>query len=298
MHEALETAHIYPDGGGYYLREAIAENFGSKPERDSRKRLQRNHRVCRPWFPKPDDEVITARHAFAVYKLMATLFGAKTIEVPDPNFAHDLDAMADAITPRTRGFRDKPEQPDRHHFSQAEIDRFIDRVPPHVVVVFDEAYHEFLKSRLIRSNSCGRDARMLWLLRTFSKIQGLASLRIGYGFGLAGKSTCCKKRGTVQRERHRPGRRAGGLLDEEHQIATRTLTNEGRDYLQRSFAALGLKFVPSSANFVLVKVGDGRALFQQLLPRASSCATWLLTCRSGCAFPSARWKRTRASFTS
>ena len=96
---------------------------------------------------KPGDEIVTAEHAFVVYKLMATLFGAKTIEVPDPGFAHDLDAMAAAITPKTREvFIANPNNPTGTLLSQDEIDRFMDRVPDHVVVVFDEAYYEFLES--------------------------------------------------------------------------------------------------------------------------------------------------------
>src|SRR5258708_28910819 len=94
-------------------------------------------------FLNPGDEIVTARHAFVVYKLMATLFGAQTIEVPDPGFAHDLDAMAAAITPKTREvFIANPNNPTGTLVSQAEIDRFMDKVPPHVIVVFDEAYFE------------------------------------------------------------------------------------------------------------------------------------------------------------
>src|SRR5437764_1472994 len=98
MRETIERAHFYPDGGGYYLREAIAEKFGFGLENiilgcGSNEIIE----FVGHGFLKPGDEVITARHAFAVYKLMATLFGAITVEVPDPNFAHDLDAMAAAI---------------------------------------------------------------------------------------------------------------------------------------------------------------------------------------------------------
>jgi histidinol-phosphate aminotransferase len=218
-------------------------------------------------FLKPGDEVITARHAFAVYKLMATLFGAKTIEVPDPNFAHDLDDMAAAITPLTREiFVTNPNNPTGTLISQAEIDRFMDRVPPHIVVVFDEAYYEFLQEPPDTLKFVREGRQNVVVLRTFSKIQGLANLRIGYGIGSP------ELIGVLQKTRQpfnvngiaQEGAFAG-LQDDDHQQKTRELTWEGRDYLQREFAAMGLEYVPSFANFVLVKVGDGRALFKKLL---------------------------------
>ena len=145
MRDMLERSHFYPDGGGYYLREAIAEKTGLKRENvilgcGSNEVIEFIGKA----FLNPGDEIICARHAFVVYKLMATLFGAVTVEVPDPNFAHDLDAMAAAITPKTREvFIANPNNPTGTLVSQAEIDRFMEQVPPHVIVVFDEAYFEF-----------------------------------------------------------------------------------------------------------------------------------------------------------
>ena len=146
MKEACERAHFYPDGGGYYLREAIAQKMG----------LERTNVILGcgsneiiefigKAFLNPGDDIVVARHAFVVYKLMATLFGANTIEVPDPGFAHDLDGMLAAITPRTKEiFIANPNNPTGTLLSQEQIDRFMARVPDHIVVVFDEAYYEFL----------------------------------------------------------------------------------------------------------------------------------------------------------
>src|SRR5271170_7974617 len=140
MHAAVERANFYPDGGGYYLREAIAKKFGFQRENvilgcGSNEIIE----FVGHAFLKPGDEVITADHAFAVYKLMAQLFGAGTIEVPEINFGHDLDAMAAAITPRTKEiFIANPNNPTGTLLSQAEIDRFMAKVPDHVIVVFDE----------------------------------------------------------------------------------------------------------------------------------------------------------------
>jgi len=269
MREAIERAHFYPDGGGYYLREALAEKFGLKRENvilgcGSNEVIE----FIGHAFLRPGDEIITARHAFVVYKLMATLFGATTVEVDDPRYAHDLDAMAAAITPRTREiFIANPNNPTGTLVSQEEIDRFMAKVPPHVVVVFDEAYHEFLEAppdtlRYVR------EGRNVIVLRTFSKIQGLANLRIGYGLGPAELIGVLQK--TRQPFNANGIAQAGalaGLRDDEHQRKTREITIAGRDYLQGQFAAMGLEFVPSWANFVLVRVGDGKAVFQGLMKR-------------------------------
>jgi histidinol-phosphate aminotransferase len=269
MHETLERAHFYPDGGGYYLREAIAQKMG----------LERSNVILGSGsneiiefigkaFLDPGDDVIASRHAFVVYKLMATLFGARTIEVPDPGFAHDLDAMADAITPRTKEiFIANPNNPTGTLCSQEEIDRFMERVPEHVVVVFDEAYYEFLPEPPDTLKFV-REGRNVVVLRTFSKIQGLANLRIGYGLAKAELIDVLQK--TRQPFNANGIAQAGalaGLQDDEHQRRTRELTWEGRDFLQKEFAAMGLEFVPSHANFVLVKVGDGKAVFNALMKK-------------------------------
>jgi histidinol-phosphate aminotransferase len=196
----------------------------------------------------------------------SSFFGAKTIEVPDPGFAHDLDAMAAAITPRTREiFIANPNNPTGTLVGQEAIDRFMAKVPDHVVVVFDEAYHEFLENPPDTLKYV-REGRNVVVLRTFSKIQGLANLRIGYGLAHQALIEVLQK--TRQPFNANGIAQAGalaGLADEEHQRRTRELTIEQRAWLQAQFAALGLEFVPSFANFVLVRVGDGKAVFQELM---------------------------------
>jgi histidinol-phosphate aminotransferase len=267
MHDMLGRAHFYPDGGGYYLREGIAQKLGLKRENvilgcGSNEIIEFIGKA----FLNPGDEIITARHAFVVYKLMATLFGAITVEIPDPNFAHDLDAMAGAINERTREvFIANPNNPTGTLLSQEQIDRFMENVPPHVVVVFDEAYYEFLENPPDTLKFV-REGRNVVVLRTFSKIQGLANLRIGYGLAKPELIDVLQK--TRQPFNTNGIAQAGalaGLADDEHQRKTRELTIEGRNFLQREFATMGLEFVPSFANFVLVRVGDGRAVFQALM---------------------------------
>ncbi len=269
MRETLERSHFYPDGGGYYLREAIAQRLGLERANiilgcGSNEIIEFIGKA----FLNPGDEIIAARHAFVVYKLMATLFGATTIEVPDPGFAHDLNAMLAAITPKTKEvFIANPNNPTGTLLSQEQIDAFMAKVPEHVVVVFDEAYYEFLPSPpdVIKYVKQGRK---VVVLRTFSKIQGLANLRIGYG--IASKELIDVLQKTRQPFNANGIAQAGalaGLQDDEHQTKTRELTLVERAKMQDAFAAMGLEFVPSHANFILVKVGDGKSVFAALMKK-------------------------------
>lgn len=269
MREALDRAHFYPDGGGWALRTAIAEKLGLTRENvvlgnGSNEIIE----FIGHAFLRPGDEVITARHAFAVYTLMAQLFGAKTIEVPDPGFTHDLNAMLAAVSWRTRQiFIANPNNPTGTMVGQQEIDDFMGRVPEEVLVVFDEAYYEFLDNppdvlKFVR------DGRNVVIMRTFSKIQGLAGLRIGYG--LASKEIAEVLQKTRQPFNANSIAQAGalaGIYDDEYMRETRELTHEGREFLQSTFLSMGLEFVPSAANFVLVRVGDGDKVFAALLRR-------------------------------
>jgi histidinol-phosphate aminotransferase len=268
MHAAVEKSHIYPDGGGYYLREAIARKFAV--ERANVILGNGSSEIIEfagHAFLQPGDEIVVSRHAFVIYKVMAQLFGASTVEVNDPHFTHDLEAMAAAVTPRTKLiFVANPNNPTGTLASQATIDRFVDLVPQNVVIVFDEAYQEFLDEPSDTLKFIRQGRPNVLVARTFSKIQGLASLRIGYGMASAELAEVLQKtREPFNTNGIAQAGALAGLLDEEHQCATRELTRQGRDYLQVSFAHLGLKFVPSHANFVLVKVGSGKTMFQTLL---------------------------------
>lgn len=267
MREAAAGVNIYPDGGGWKLRNAIAEKFDLGMENivlgnGSNEIIE----FVGHAFLKPGDEIIAADHAFVVYKLMATLFGAKTIEVPDPGFVHDLDAMADAITDRTREiFIANPNNPTGTLVDQDAIDRFMDRVPEHVIVIFDEAYYEFLDTPPDTLKYV-REGRNVVIMRTFSKIQGLAGLRIGYGLASSGLAEVLQKtRQPFNANMIAQEAALAALADDEHQRRTKEITDQGREFYQSAFAEMDLEFVPSFANFVLVKVGDGDAVFADMM---------------------------------
>lgn len=269
MIDTIERAHFYPDGGGYYLREAIAEQVGLGMANvilgnGSNEIIE----FLGHAYLQPGDEVVVAKHSFAVYRLMAQLFGAKVVDVPDPDFVADLDGMLKAITPRTKEvFVANPNNPTGTMVFQDDIDRFMDRVPEHVMVVFDEAYYEFLDEPpdVLKYVKAGRN---VVVLRTFSKIQGLANLRIGYGLAAPEIVEVLQKaRQPFNANGIAQAGALAGLRDTAHMDETRRVTREGRDFLQSEFLDMGLEFVPSHANFVLVRVGDGKKVFDALLRR-------------------------------
>src|SRR5438132_3759893 len=176
--------------------------------------------------------------------------------------------MLQAITPRTRLiFIPNPNNPTGTLISQREIDSFIWRVPEQVIVVFDEAYFEFLDNppntlRFVR------EGRNVIVLRTFSKIHGLAGLRIGYALARPDVIDVLHK--TRQPFNINSIAQAGALAaleDEAHLRETKRVVDEGRAYLQEQFAEMRVPFVPAVANFVMVNVGDCCAVFEKLLRR-------------------------------
>lgn len=269
MHSALENAQLYPNGGSFYLREALAARLGFTPENiilgnGSNEVIE----FLGHAFLHRGDDGITSEYAFIAYKLIATLFGARTIETPSPDYQQDLEAMLDAITPKTRViFIANPNNPTGALISQDKIDKFMSHLPENIIVVFDEAYFEFLENPPDTLRYVREDRNMV-VLRTFSKIHGLAGLRIGYGIARSDVIAVLDK--TRQPFNVNSIAHAGALAafqDEAHQGETKRVVDEGRAYLQEQFAAMKLHFVPGAANFIMVNVGDGAAVFQKLLAK-------------------------------
>src|SRR5437660_7127235 len=269
MRAALENAHLYPDGSGFYLGKAIGANLGLESENvilgnGSNEVIE----FVGHAFLNPGDDVITCQYAFVVYKLLATAFSVRTIETPSPDYQQNLDATLDAITSRTRIiFIPNPNNPTGTLISQRAIDSFMSRVSENIVVVFDEAYFEFLDDppdtlRFVR------EGRNVIVLRTFSKIHGLAGLRIGYAVARPDVIEVLHR--TRQPFNVNSIAQAGAfaaLEDDAHQRETKRVIDEGRSYLQEKFAELKVPFVPAVANFLMVNVGDGCAVFEKLLRR-------------------------------
>jgi histidinol-phosphate aminotransferase len=269
MRDALEKAHLYPDGGGFCLCNAVATKLGLAPENvilgnGSNEVLE----FLGHAFLNPGDDVIASQYAFVVYKLIAASFGARTIEVPSPDYQQDLGGILTAITPKTRLiFIPNPNNPTGTLLSQRAIDDFMSRIPESVIVVFDEAYFEFL-DRPPDTLRFVRDGRNVVVLRTFSKIHGLAGLRIGFAIGSVEMvEVLHKTRQPFNVNSLAQIAALAALQDDEHQCETRRVVDEGRAYLHKEFAKMKIRFVPATANFVMVNVGDGQAVFEKLLRR-------------------------------
>ncbi len=205
--------------------------------------------------------------AFVIYKFMAKMFQAVAVEVPFQNHNHDLNAMRAAITAKTKlVFVASPNNPTGTRVSNAELASFIRSLPSHVIAVLDEAYVEFLDDPPPSIEYAMR--HNVIVLRTFSKIVGLAGLRVGYGIA---QKDCIVM---LQRVRQPFNVNAVGLAgalaalsDNAHIRRTKAMTRRGLAFFEKEFRQLKLEFVPSCANFVLVRVGDGDEVFRALQRR-------------------------------
>ncbi len=270
IREALPHVHLYPDGAGRLLREALAKHHDLSVENivlgnGSNEIIEL---LFHAFVLPRTHEILCSRHAFAVYRLMAQLFDAPYRETPDPEFRHDLSAMRKAIGPSTRLiFLTSPNNPTGTRIPNRELEEFVEAAPRHAVVALDEAYIDFLDDPP-PSISWVRAGRNVVLLRTFSKMQGLAGLRIGYGLAPAPIASWLQRaRQPFNTNLLAQAAAIAALEDRDHTEKTRRIVGAGRARLEESFGQQGLEFVPSSGNFVMVRVGDGDALFHSLLRR-------------------------------
>lgn len=266
---ALQQGELYPDGGCFDLRQKLAarHNLGAEQfvvGNGSNELIELLGHV----FLRPGDEVVMANPAFVVYKLVTLLFGARAVEVPLREWRHDLPRMAAAITPRTRLVCVcTPNNPTGTANDEAELLAFIRGLPEHVVCVVDEAYSEYLE-RAPDLRPLLAEGRKVVGLRTFSKIFGLASLRIGYGYGSV--ELCALLNRVRQPFNANAIAQAAAIAALDDGEFTEHCARENRAGLRQLEAGcreLGLEFVPSVANFLLVRVGDGPRVFDQLQRR-------------------------------
>lgn len=260
--------HRYPDGNAFHLRNALARHLAIPadhivPTNGSNEGIEFLGHV----FLGPNTSIVMDAHAFVVYKLIARMFRAEVITTPSRDLGHDPEAMLAAITPTTRlVFFSNPNNPTGTMLDEPALDGFMARVPDHVVVCFDEAYIELLPpTRQPDTLRYVREGRNAVILRTFSKSYGLAGLRIGY---VIAPPACAQ---LLQRVRQPFNVNAMGLAaaeaalsDHAHLAATRTLVGAGLAWFEDQFKALGWSHVPAVTNFFLLKVGNGKAIFNAL----------------------------------
>lgn len=267
--QALEQGELYPDGGCFALRQKLAAQYGLGADQfvvgnGSNEIIE----LLGHAFLQPGDEVVMGAPAFVVYKLVTLLFGAKAIEVPLRDWRHDLAKIAAAITPRTKlVYVCTPNNPTGTANTEEELRAFARALPEHVIGVFDEAYAEFLE-RAPDLRPLIAEGRKVVCLRTFSKIYGLASLRVGYGYASA--EVCALLNRVRQPFNVNAIAQAAALAALDDRAFAEKTARENRAglaQLEQGFRGLGLEIVPSVANFMLVKVGDGLRIFDALQRR-------------------------------
>ncbi len=261
MTKAAEDLGRYPDSNGFDLKNALAKKLNVPFEwitlgNGSNDILELTARAV----AHEGDEVVFSKHAFAVYPLATQAVGGKAIEVAaTKDYGHDLPAMLKAITSRTRlVFVANPNNPTGTFLPAKEIEAFIERVPSNVVVVIDEAYNEFLTpEQQYDAIAWVRKYPNVIVSRSFSKAYGLAGLRIGYGVAQNNITDLLNRiRQPFNVNSLAQAAAIAALADVEFLKKCYELNRAGYAQLTAAFEQMGLRYLPSSGNFVLVKVGD------------------------------------------
>jgi len=270
IRQHLAQAHRYPIGDGFYLRRKLAERLGVSMEEiilgsGSTDIIEL---VARTFLTSADD-VITSRHSFVMYTLAVQEMNSLMIYVPLKHDTYDLDAILDALTPRTKViFLANPNNPTGTMVKAAQIDQFLDRLPRHIILVLDEAYYEYVQDfDYSHSLEYVRQKKHVIVLRTFSKIYGLAGLRMGYGIAHPDFITCLNKvRSPFNTTSVAQAAAFAALDDAEHVRRSIESNCAGYAQLTDGFDRLGIRFVPSVTNFVLVDIRrDSVEAYQNLL---------------------------------
>jgi len=273
MEKALNEVMRYPDGNGFELKKALSKKYVVNSDQiilgnGSNDVLELAARV----FLKPGTSAVFSQHAFAVYPLVTQATGATGIVVPAKNYGHDIDAMLEAITPDTRiVFIANPNNPTGTFVPAPDVLKFLEHIPRDVLVILDEAYNEYLPDT-------SRVDTIKWLdifpnlliTRTFSKIYGMAGIRIGFGLAHAQLS------GLMNRIRQPFNVNSIGLAgalaainDTEFVKRSYALNQAGMLQITTGLRQLGLTYIPSYGNFLSFKVENGKtaAVYQYLLQR-------------------------------
>lgn len=269
----------YPDSNGFELKQVLSKRLGVPEEwitlgNGSNDILELTARAV----AQAGDAVVFSRHAFAVYPLATQAIGAKAIEVPaNAQYGHDLRAMLDAVL--TLGERAKlvfvanPNNPTGSYLQPDSIAAFLEKIPPHVVVVLDEAYNEYLSpEQRYDAIAWVRKYPNLVVSRSFSKAYGLAGLRIGYGIAQTALTDLLNRiRQPFNVNSLAQAAAIAALQDEAFLQKGYALNKAGYAQFTKAFAQMNLPYLPSSGNFVLVKVGNddqaGMRVNRELLER-------------------------------
>lgn len=268
--KAVENIHRYPDGGGYYLKKTLSERHEVKPEQiilgnGSNEVIE----VFVRTFLRPGDEAIMASPSFVVYPMVIQAAYGKNVIVPLREGRHNLDGMVKRVTDKTRMvFIANPNNPTGTINTETEFDSMMKNLPEGVLVVVDEAYYEYVTSRDYPDTmKYLREGRNIIILRTFSKIYGLAGLRIGYGIT---KKKFVNEMNKVRQPFNTNSLAQIGALaalsDYRHVEESRRINEEGKMYLYKELNSMGVKYLPTEANFIYIDIeGNAFQLYERFL---------------------------------
>jgi len=270
IRKELPSIYMYPEGPCTVLRQALAKKF-SLPERmvvisngaDNLILMIANA------FLNERDEVVMADPTFSVYTNVTQIMGGKVVKVKLKDYTHDLDGMLKKVNAKTKlVFVCNPNNPTGTMVSQESFNHFLSKLPDRIIVILDEAYGDFVEDP---SYPNGLDyiqkRRQIIILRTFSKVYGLAGLRIGYALGREDLVDCLYQvRDPFPVHRLAQVAAVAALNDQAHAVRSIQLVYEGRRYLYRELDRMGLGYVPSQANFIFIDFEkDSEKVFQSLL---------------------------------
>ncbi len=262
---------LYPDGSGYELKQTLAQYWNIPPECITLGNGSDALFVLLGLaFVKPGQQIIVSQYSFATFTIAARIVDAEVVTVPAKNWGHDLDATLKAITTDTRLiFMANPNNPTGSWHTTSELVQFMEKLPSHILVMLDEAYAEYMIDMLDYPNGIAlqRQYPNLIVTRTFSKIYGLAGLRIGYGISHPEIADMLNRvRLPFNVSSSGMVAAAAALHDNVHIENTLKTTRTGMQYLKESFNKLGIDYLPPCGNFITIKVKqDGMKLYRSLL---------------------------------
>lgn len=268
IQQAIEDVGRYPDGNGFALKQQISQQFAVDMNQVTLGNGSNDilELVART-FVAAGDEVIYSQHAFAVYALATQAVGAVGVEVPAKNYGHDLNAMAQAVTAKTRViFIANPNNPTGTWFEEDAFSQFMQQIPVQVLVVLDEAYVEYFPENFNSLKFLSQYPNLL-ISRTMSKAYGLASLRVGFGMASTEVTNLLNRvRQPFNVSSFALAAAVAALKDTDFIEQSRALNLQGMVQLEQGFAQLGLNWVASRANFILVDIQrNGAQVFDALL---------------------------------
>lgn len=264
------TLSRYPDGDGYCLKKALSEKLSVREDEiilgnGSNELID----IAVRTFLQTGDEAIMAHPSFIIYSMAVKARGGKAVQIPLKDYTHDLERMADAVTPKTKMlFIANPNNPTGTINKRKEFDQLMQRLPDGILVVVDEAYCEYVTDpEYADTMKHFRNGRDILILRTFSKIYGLAGLRIGYGITRQDIiSEMNKLRPPFNTNSLAQNAALYALKDEEHLRHSRQINEQGKLYLYKELDSLGLRYVPTEANFIYILLKeDSNILYNRLL---------------------------------